>query len=84
MATFAAPVGDRFSAVAGRWHYLYRAIDQHGQVIDVFVSTRRNAAIARAFSIRARCHGPAPTQIATDKAPVYPKLIDELCRSPGT
>ena len=50
----------------------------------MFVSTRRNAAIARAFSIRARCHGPAPTQIATDKAPVYPKLIDELCRSPGT
>jgi transposase, IS6 family len=36
--------GDRWSVdetkVAGRWVYLYRAIDQHGQVIDV--SPRRN------------------------------------------
>jgi transposase, IS6 family len=38
-------VGDRWSVdetyvkVAGRWRYVYRAIDQFGQVIDVFVST---------------------------------------------
>jgi transposase-like protein len=37
--------GDRWSAdetyvkVAGRWVYLYRAIDQYGQVIDVLAST---------------------------------------------
>jgi transposase-like protein len=24
--------------VAGRWHYVYRAIDQFGQVVDVFMS----------------------------------------------
>jgi IS6 family transposase len=35
--------------VAGRWTYVYRAVDQHGQVIDVLVSTRRDAAAARAF-----------------------------------
>jgi transposase, IS6 family len=43
-------VGDRWQVdetyvkVAGRWRYTYRAIDQVGQVIDVFVSlggTRR-------------------------------------------
>ena len=44
----------------------------------MFVSTRRNAAAARAFFIRALRHGPAPTEITTDKAPVYPRLIDEL------
>jgi transposase-like protein len=38
--------GDRWFAdetyvkVAGRWTYLYRAIDQHGQVIDVLLKAR--------------------------------------------
>lgn len=30
--------------VAGLWTYLYRAVDQHGQVIDVLASTRRDQA----------------------------------------
>ena len=46
-------VGDRWQVdetyvkVAGRWRYVCRAIDQFGQVIDVFVSPRRDAAAAR-------------------------------------
>jgi hypothetical protein len=32
--------------VAGVWRYVYRAVDQYGQVIDVFVSMRRNVAAA--------------------------------------
>ena len=36
--------------VAGRWTYLYRAIDQHGQVIDVVLSERRDGAAARRSS----------------------------------
>jgi transposase, IS6 family len=41
-------VGDRWKVdensvkVAGRWRYVYRAIDQFGQVIDVFVSAVQN------------------------------------------
>lgn len=31
----------------GVWRYLYRAVDQDGQVIDVLISTRRDAAAAR-------------------------------------
>jgi transposase, IS6 family len=27
--------------VAGRWRYVYRAVDQYGQVIDVYVSTSK-------------------------------------------
>ena len=38
--------------VAARWTYLYRAVDQRGQVIDVPVSTRRDAA-AREFFTKA-------------------------------
>ena len=40
--------------VSGRWRYVYRAIDQHGQVIDVLLSTRRDAMAARRF-FTARC-----------------------------
>jgi len=51
-------VGDRwfvdetYVKVAGRWRYVYRAIDQFGQVIDVFVSPRRDVKAARRFLSR--------------------------------
>ena len=35
--------------VAGKWTYLYRAGDQHDQVIDVLLSVRRDLAAARRF-----------------------------------
>jgi transposase-like protein len=35
--------------VAGRWRHVYRAIDEFGQVIDIFVSMRRDATAARRF-----------------------------------
>jgi len=59
--------------VAGRWSYLYRAVDQHGQVIDVLVSARRNADAARLFFTRALRNAVAPVEVTTDKAPVYPR-----------
>jgi IS6 family transposase len=51
--------GDRWFAdetyikVAGRWTYLYRAVDQQGQVIDVLLSARCDLAAARRFFTRA-------------------------------
>jgi transposase, IS6 family len=76
-------VGDRwfldetYVKVAGRWSYLYRAVDQHGQVIDVLASRRRDAVAARAFFARALQLGPAPVEVTTDRAPVYPRVVDE-------
>ena len=71
-------VDETYVKVAGRWTYLYRAVDQHGQVIDVLVCKRRDGAAARAFFTRALTHGPAPLEVTTDRAPVYPRVIDEL------
>jgi transposase-like protein len=42
--------------VAGWWTYLYRAIDQHGQVIDVLLSARRDLAVL--YPRAARRNGP--------------------------
>jgi transposase, IS6 family len=61
-------VDETYVKVAGRWTYLYRAVDQHGQVIDARVSTRRNAAAARAFFARALRYGPTPVEVVTDRA----------------
>ncbi len=71
-------VDETYVKVAGRWTYLYRAVDQHGQVIDVLASTRRDQAAARRFFVQALSHGRRPVEVTTDKAPVYPKLLDEL------
>ena len=57
--------------VAGQWTYLYRAIDQHGQVVDVLVSDRRNASAARAYFTCSLTAGLAPVEVTTDRAPVY-------------
>jgi len=71
-------VDETYVKVAGCWTYLYRAIDQHGQVVDVLVSPRRDAAAARQFFARALRLGPLPVEVTTDRAPVYPRVLDEL------
>ena len=77
-------VGDRwfvdetYVKVAGRWRDVYRAVDQHGQIIDVCVSARRDTAPARRFFTRALdAHG-EPTEVVTDRAPALRAAIDEL------
>jgi IS6 family transposase len=42
-------VDETYLKVWGRWIYLYRAIDQLGQVTDVLVSTKRDLAATRRF-----------------------------------
>ena len=71
-------VDDTYVKVAGQWTYLYRAVDQYGQVIDVLWSTRRDLAAARRFFTRALCAGTIPDEVTTDRAPVYPRVLDEL------
>jgi IS6 family transposase len=44
----------------------------------VVVCARRDSAAARAFFAGALNRGPAPVQVTTDRAPPYPRVIDEL------
>ena len=77
-------VGDRwfvdetYVKVAGVWRYVYRAVDQFGQVIDVFVSRRRDLAAARRFFERAISEHGRPAEVVTDKAPSLLRAVDEL------
>jgi transposase-like protein len=72
-------VDETYVKVAGQWRYVYRAIDQVGQVIDVFVSARRDANAARRLFERALgATRVMPVEVVTDQAPVYPVVLEEL------
>jgi transposase-like protein len=78
-------VGDRWQVdetyvkVAGQWRYVYRAVDQFGQVIDVFMSQRRDAQAARRFFEQAiGTTKVTPTEVVTDRAATYPLVLDDL------
>ena len=72
-------VDETYVKVNGVWRYVYRAVDQHGQVIDVLVSKRRDAQAVRRFFTRAFATlKVTPSEVVTDAAPVYPRVLDEL------
>ena len=61
-----------FVSIGGEHHYLWRAVDQDGEVIDILVQTRRNrAAATRFFSNLLKGQGATPRQIVTDKLGSY-------------
>ena len=71
-------VDETYVKVAGRWQYVYRAVDEHGQVIDVYVSRRRDLVAARRFfSATITAHGD-PDEVITDLAPALASVIEEL------
>jgi transposase-like protein len=72
-------VDETYVKVAGQWRYVYRAVDEFGQVIDVFISQRRDATAARRFFDRAiTTTRIRPVEVVTDKAATYPLVLDEL------
>jgi len=75
-------VGDRwfvdetYVKVNGSWRYVYRAVDQHGQVIDVLVAARRDTPAARRFFARALRTHQSPEEVTTDKAPALALAVE--------
>ncbi len=71
-------VDETYVKVAGVWRYVYRAVDQGGQVIDVYVCARRDLAAARRFFTAALdAHG-EPEEVVTDRAPALARVIADL------
>jgi transposase, IS6 family len=71
-------VDETYVKVAAVWRYVYRAVDQHGQVIDVYVSARRDIGAARRFFIAALSAHDDPEEVVTDLAAALKHVIDEL------
>src|SRR5260370_4234642 len=79
---YRAPVGadwrvdETYARIRGRWHYIYRAIDGHGQIVDAYVSSPRDMVAARRFFERAiASSGTTPRRVITDKAATYPPAL---------
>ena len=76
-------VGDRWFVdetsvrVAGVWHSVYRAVDQHGQVMDVLVSERRDVAAATSSFETMLMGRDRPRGVTTDLAAPLLRVIDE-------
>lgn len=69
-------VDETYTRLNGKWTYIYRAIDQHGQVVDAYFSERRNATAAQTCFERAIDEtGVTPERITTDKAKCYPPAL---------
>jgi IS6 family transposase len=76
-------VDETYLRVAGKWTYLYRAVDSTGATIDFLLSAGRDAAAAKRFfqkALQALGH-PRPRVINVDGNPSYPKVITELKRT---
>ena len=69
-------VDETYVKVAGRWGYVYRAIDEYGQVIEVLFQEHRNTEAAVTFFRSALENtGVTPHTVTTDKAAAYPPAL---------
>ena len=65
--------------INGKQHYLWRAVDQDGEVVDVYLQGKRDGAAAKRFFKRLlRSHGDEPRKIVTDKLRSYGVAHREL------
>ncbi|MFS2012048.1 IS6 family transposase [Azospirillum sp. CT11-132] len=74
-------VDETYVKVGGKWAYLYRAVDKHGNTIDFYLSPTRNTAAVKRFlskALNGLKEWETPTVINTDKAPTYGPALAEL------
>ena len=66
-------IDEVFININGKQYYLWQAVDQDGEVVDVYLQARRDGAAAKRFFKRLlRSHGGEPGKILTDKLRSYP------------
>ena len=71
-------VDETYVKVSGTWRYVHRAVDEQGQVIDVFVSKKRDLKAATiVFTSVITAHG-QPAEITTDRAHALVRVVREL------
>jgi putative transposase len=76
-------IDEVFVKIQGKRHYLWRAVDQDGDVVDVFLQARRDGkAATRFFKRLLKTHRDEPRKIVTDKLRSYGVAHREV--TPGT
>ena len=67
-----------FVKINGVQHYLWRAVDHEGEVLESFLTKKRNKAAALTFLKKAMKRYGNPQVIVTDKCPSYPAAMKEI------
>jgi len=72
-------IDEVFIKIDGKQHYLWRAVDQDGEIVDVFLQKRRDGVAAKRFFKRLlKKHHDEPRKIVTDKLRSYGVAHREL------
>ena len=72
-------IDEVFIKIDGKQHYLWQAVDQDGEVVDVFLQKRRDGAAAKRFFKRLlKKHRDEPRKLVTDKLRSYGVAHREL------
>lgn len=72
-------IDEVFVKINGKQHYLWRAVDQDGEVVDVYLQAKWDGAAAkRTFRRLLRSNGSEPGKIVTDKLRSYGVAHREL------
>jgi putative transposase len=72
-------IDEVFVKINGKQHYLWRAVDHDGEVVDVYLQAKRDGAAAKRFFKRLlRSYGGEPRKIVIDKLRSYGVAHREL------
>ena len=75
-------VDETYIKVAGKWAYLYRAVDSAGETIEFMLSPKRDLIAAKLFlRLALSAGGPPPRVINVDGHPAYATAVAELKQS---
>ena len=69
---------ETYIKVKGKWFYYYRAVDKYGQVIDYYLSPKRDEAAAKAFLNKAIAQNGLPQKIVIDGSKSNNAAIDAM------
>ncbi|MCV6548124.1 MAG: IS6 family transposase [Cohaesibacter sp.] len=72
-------IDETYVKVRGKWKYLYRAIDKHGNPVDFLLTAKRDIDAAKRFFNKMLKDGPllSPGKIGTDGANTFPSTIKQ-------
>jgi putative transposase len=75
---------ETYIKVKGRWYYLYRAVDKHGQTIDFLLTEKRDEKAAKRFLTKAIRRNGVPEKITIDESEAHAAAIRRSNKAHGT
>ena len=69
---------EMFVKINGETHYLWRAVDQEGEVLESYVTKKRDKKAALRFMKKALKNHGSPAEVVTDGLRSYPAALEDL------